>query len=327
MIQTDRYGREINYLRISVTDRCNLRCIYCMPPEGIPLMSHEDILRYEEIIRLAGLVYDLGFRKFRITGGEPLVRRGLPNLVRELAFLGENVDLSITTNGVFLTKYAEELKAAGLRRINISLDTLSKEKFQRISRLNLFDDVIGGISSAIRVGFDPIKINVVVVKGINDDEVLDFAAMTEDQPLWVRFIELMPFSRNNWREENFISADEIRRQIEAKYKLVEIMGSGGVAPAKDFLIENHKGRIGFIAPISKKFCDLCNRIRLTADGHLLPCLHSNIELDIRTPMRAGASDDELKLILQDAMLAKPMGHTLCGGNSEKAGRIMSRVGG
>jgi cyclic pyranopterin phosphate synthase len=327
MSQTDRYGREINYLRISVTDRCNLRCVYCMPPEGVPLMSHDDVLRYEEITRLARLAHEMGFTKFRITGGEPLVRKGVANLVHELAHLGENTDLSLTTNGVLLARYADDLKAAGLRRINISLDTLKREKFQQISRFDLFHEVVSGIRRAIRVGFDPIKINVVVVRGINDDEVLDFVEMTRDQPLWVRFIELMPFSRNNWSNESFVSADEIRRHIETRYQLTEVSRSYASAPAADYRVTGHKGRIGLIAPLSRKFCDLCNRLRLTADGHLLPCLHSAIEMDIRTPMREGASDDELKLILREAMLAKPKGHTLCKDNFERTRRVMSKVGG
>ena len=327
MSQTDRYGREINYLRISVTDRCNLRCIYCMPSEGIPLMSHDDILRYEEIARLARLAHELGFTKFRITGGEPLTRKGLAHLVRELAHLDENIDLAITTNGVLLSRYAEDLKAAGLRRINISLDTLKREKFQQISRFDLFHEVMSGIQRAIEVGFDPIKINVVAVRGVNDDEVLDFVGMTKDQTLWVRFIELMPFSRNNWRYEDFVPADEIKRHIETRYQLTAMSRSDVNAPAVDYLVEGHKGRIGFIAPLSKKFCDFCNRLRLTADGFLLPCLHSAIEMDIKTPMREGASDDELKLILRKAMLAKPKGHTLCRDNFQRIKRIMSKVGG
>ena len=327
MGQTDRYGREINYLRISVTDRCNLRCIYCMPPEGIPLMSHDNILRYEEITRLARLAHELGFTKFRITGGEPLVRRGLTHLVRELAHLGENIDLAITTNGVLLARYAEELKGAGLRRINISLDTLDREKFRQISRFDLFDEVMSGVQRAMEVGFDPIKINVVVVRSVNDDEILDFVEMTKHQPLWVRFIELMPFSRNNWRDEDFVSADEIRRHIETRYQLTEVSRSDANAPAVDYRVQDHKGRIGFIAPLSGKFCDLCNRLRLTADGRLLPCLHSAIEIDIRTPMREGASDEELKLILREAMLAKPKGHTLCRDSFEKTKWDMSKVGG
>lgn len=327
MNQTDRYGRRINYLRISVTDRCNLRCSYCMPPEGIPLMAHDEILKYEEIIRLARLAHGVGFTKFRITGGEPLARKGLPDLVRELARIDKNIDLALTTNGVLLSKYAEELKSAGLRRINISLDTLKREKFQQISRFDLFDEVMSGIERAIQVGFEPIKINVVAVKGVNDDEILDFIEMTKEQPLWVRFIELMPFSRNNWRDESFMSVDEIKEHIETRYQLTAVGQPDTSAPSMDYQVEGHKGYIGFIAPLSEAFCDLCNRLRLTADGHLLPCLHSDMEIDIKTPMRAGASDDELKLILRKAMLAKPKGHTLCDETSERTKRSMSRVGG
>jgi len=325
--QADRYGREINYLRISVTDRCNLRCTYCMPAEGITLMDHGEILRYEEIIRLARLAHELGFTKFRLTGGEPLVRRGIPELVRELAGLGENVDLALTTNGVLLARYAEELKSAGLRRLNISLDTLKKERFQKIARFDLFDEVMLGIKRAVEIGFDPVKINVVVVRGMNDDEILDFVELTKHQPLWVRFIELMPFSKNNWRDEDFVSADEIIHHIETHYELVRTTKSDASAPAIDYQVSGHEGHIGFIAPFSRKFCDLCNRLRLTADGNILPCLHSDIEIDVKTPMRAGASDAELKLILKQATLAKPKSHTLCSDSRKKAKRAMSKVGG
>ena len=290
-------------------------------------MNHDDILRYEEIIRLARLAHGMGFTKFRITGGEPLVRKGLPDLVAELLNLGEDIDLSITTNGVLLAKYAADLKAAGLKRINISLDTLKKEKFQQITRFDLFDDVINGIQSVMEAGFHPIKINVVVVRGMNDDEVMDFVEMTKDQPLWVRFIELMPFSRNNWRNADFISADEMIERIETHYKLTEVSRPDVSAPALDYQVEGYAGQIGFIAPLSRKFCDFCNRIRLTADGHLLPCLHSDIEIDIKTPMREGAPDDELKLVIREAMLAKPEGHTLCRDSFERTRRDMSKVGG
>jgi cyclic pyranopterin phosphate synthase len=327
MGQTDRYGRKINYLRISVTDRCNLRCTYCMPPEGVPPMSHHDILRYEEILRLARLAHEMGFTKFRITGGEPLVRRGVVGLVRELGNLAQDTDLSLTTNGVLLARYAEDLKTAGLHRINISLDTLSREKFQQISRFDLFDEVMNGIRTAIQVGFAPIKINVVVVRGINDDEIMDFVEMTRDQALWIRFIELMPFSRNNWRDEDYVSADEIGERVGKRYQLTAVTGSDINAPAADYLVAGHKGRIGFIAPLSRKFCDLWNRLRLTADGRLLPCLHSAMEIDVRTPMREGASDEDLKLILREAMLAKPREHTMCRENIKNIRRIMSRVGG
>ena len=327
MSQTDRYGRKINYLRISVTDRCNLRCTYCMPPEGVPRMGHDDVLTYEEIDRLARLAHELGFTKFRITGGEPLVRKGLPDLVKSLANLSPDIDLSLTTNGILLSRYAGDLRASGLRRINVSLDTMNREKFQRISRFDRFNEVISGIQRALEMGFDPVKINVVVVRGINDDEILDFVKITENQPLWVRFIELMPFSNNNWREENFVSADEIRRRIETRYQLTEAIRPDASVPAVDYQLGGHRGRIGFIAPLSSKFCDFCNRLRLTAGGRLLPCLHSAIETDIRTPVREGASDDELKLVLREAMLVKPKGHALCKDSFEKTLRGMSKVGG
>jgi len=323
----DKYGRTINYLRISVTDRCNLRCSYCMPADGVPLMGHDEILRYEEIVRLARLAHELGFTKFRLTGGEPLARKGLSDLVRELMTLGENIDLALTTNAVLLARHAEKLRSAGLSRLNISLDTLKKERFQQISRYDLFDEVMSGIQRAVEVGFDPIKINVVMVRGVNDDEILDFVEMTKDQSLWVRFIELMPFNRNNWRDADFVSADEMIARIETRYQLEKISQHDSSAPAVDYQLSGYKGRIGFIAPLSKKFCDLCNRLRLTADGHLLPCLHSAMEIDIKTPMREGASDNELKSTLQKAMMAKPEAHMLCNDGSEKTSRIMSKVGG
>ena len=327
MKQIDRYGRKIDYLRISVTDRCNLRCVYCMPPEGIPLISRSDVLSYEEITRIARLAYEMGFKKFRITGGEPLVRKNLPVLISCLADLGADIDLALTTNGILLAKYAEELKSAGLHRINVSLDTLKREKFKRITRFDLFPEVIKGIDSALNAGFAPVKLNVVAVRGVNDDEVLDFAHLTKDQPLWVRFIELMPFSRNNWSRENFISAEEIRKIIEAKYELIKVKKSYDAAPSSDYMLPQHVGRIGFIASLTENFCASCNRLRLTADGHIVPCLHSPIEIDIGGPMRAGASDDDLRSVLRKAVLAKPRGHRLREEAFRGIDRNMSKVGG
>lgn len=323
----DKYGREINYLRISITDRCNLRCTYCMPTEGISLIDHQDILRYEEITRLAKLSYQLGFRKFRITGGEPLVRKGVTNLIKSISEIGDDIDLSLTTNAVLLAKYADDLKKSGLKRINISLDTLNKAKFKQISRFDLFDDVLDGIKSAIDLGFDPVKINVVVIKGVNDDELLDFVQLAKDKPVYVRFIELMPFHKSKWDFENFISAEDIKLLVESHYHLIESDRQDISSPSSDYLIEGFKGQIGFIAPLSKKFCDNCNRLRLTADGRLLPCLMGSMEIDIKTPMRDGAKDDILKGIIQSAIQKKPKGHNLCKDSVEKVNRAMSRVGG
>jgi GTP 3',8-cyclase len=324
--QIDKYGRKIDYLRISVTDRCNLRCTYCMPSEGISLINHQDILRYEEIIRLTRLAYELGFRKFRITGGEPLVRKGIPSLIKSISELGDDIDLSLTTNAVLLAKYADELKKSGLHRINISLDTLDKAKFKQISRFDLFDDVMNGIKSAIDVGFNPIKINVVVVKNVNDDEILDFVEYATDKPIQVRFIELMPFYKSEWGVENFVSAEDIKSQIESHYHLTEINGDSS-SPAVDYKLDRYEGQIGFIAPVSKKFCDDCNRLRLTADGRLLPCLMGRVEIDVKTSMRDNAPDGEIKAIIQSAMIEKPKGHDLCKDGLEKVNRAMSRVGG
>jgi cyclic pyranopterin phosphate synthase len=324
--QIDKYGRKIDYLRISVTDRCNLRCTYCMPSEGISLINHQEILRYEEIIRLTKLAYELGFRKFRITGGEPLVRKGVPSLIESISEFGDDIDLSLTTNAVLLAKYADELKNAGLKRINISLDTLDKTKFKQISRFDLFNDVIDGIRRSIDIGFNPIKINVVVVQNVNDDEILDFVEFAKDKPIQVRFIELMPFYKSEWGVENFVSAEDIKSRIESHYHLIEINGDSS-SPAVDYNIDGYKGKIGFIAPVSKKFCDNCNRLRLTADGRLLPCLMGNTEIDVKTPMRDGASDDEIKMIIKSAMIEKPKGHDLCKESLDKINRAMSRVGG
>ena len=323
----DTYGRKIDYLRISVTDRCNLRCTYCMPPEGISLMNHEDILRYEEIAKLARIAHEMGFTKFRITGGEPLVRKGLSSLISDIAGLGDDIDLSLTTNGVLLAKYARELKSAGLHRLNISLDTLDGDKFREITRLDFFDDVIKGIECAIKVGFDPIKINVVVVKGVNDDEIIDFVEMTKNKPLCIRFIELMPFGKMGWQKEKLVSSDEIKRQIEEKYVISEANKDNKSVPAREYAIKGHIGQIGFISPLSHSFCAYCNRLRLTADGRLLPCLMDDNNIDIKTPMRQGVSDDELKDVIRSAMKQKPAGHHLCDDASAKTERIMSRIGG
>lgn len=321
----DSYNRRIDYFRISVTDRCNLRCLYCMPSEGIKLVSHDEILRYEEIIRLSQIVYELGFRKFRITGGEPLCRKGISYLISGIAKINSDIDLSITTNGILLSKYADELKSAGLSRVNISLDTLNKEKFKEITNFDLFEEVINSINRAIETGFDPIKINVVIVRGVNDDEILNFVEFVKDKPLFVRFIELMPFRKNNWNEKKFISSAEIRQIIDKHYNLLNIENTFLNGPSVNYKIDGYKGKIGFISPLTEKFCISCNRLRLTADGHLLPCLMSDREIDIKGPMRSGATDKELMTIIQSAILSKPKGHDL--NKTCITTREMSRIGG
>lgn len=321
----DKYSRKIDYFRISVTDRCNLRCSYCMPPEGIKLISHDEILRYEEIIRLSEIAYKLGFRKFRITGGEPLCRKGISFLISGIAKINTNIDLSLTTNGVLLAKYVDELKSAGLSRVNISLDTLDRQKFKEITKSDLLDEVVNSIDKAIEVGLSPVKVNVVVVRGVNDDEILNFVEFVKDKPIFVRFIELMPFMRNNWDKEKFISSVEIKQIIDKHFNLLSIEDSYSNGPSVDYKIGGYKGKIGFISPLSEKFCGSCNRLRLTSDGHLLPCLMSNIEIDIKFAMRNGATDKELMNIMQNAIIKKPEGHRL--GKTYNTLREMSKIGG
>jgi len=304
----DRFGRTISYLRISVTDRCNLRCMYCMPVQGISLVRHEDILRYEEIVRLVRIAIDLGFRKFRLTGGEPLVRKGVVELVERLAHLNEDISLAMTTNGVLLSETAHALKAAGLDRINVSLDTLDRAKYRRITGFDAFDQVMEGIREAKSVGFEPLKINVVAMRGINDDEIGDFVRLSKEG-MEVRFIELMPFRAEGW-PDLYISGAEIREEIAKSFRLRRTDEGTKAGPAKMYRAEDWPGRIGFIEPISSHFCEACNRMRLTADGFLKPCLLSDAEVDLKTPLRTGATDEDIAALFERAVWEKPRGHRL-----------------
>jgi len=273
----DNWGREIDYLRISVTDRCNLRCKYCMPEEGIEFKKHDDILRYEQIIKIVKIGKKLGIKKVRITGGEPLVRKDLSKLINGLNML-ELKDISITTNGVLFAEQAAALKKAGLDRVNLSIDTLKKDKYKKITRRDRFEDVISGIEAAFNFGFAPVKLNVVLMKGINDDELLDFARLILDKPIHVRFIEYMPLGE----EINgavYYDMKKAKEKIEKEFKLenTEVTGNG---PANYYKISGSKGSIGFISPISEHFCLECNRLRLTADGKFRPCLARDLEVEI-----------------------------------------------
>lgn len=308
----DRYGRKINNLRISVTDRCNLRCFYCKPAGEVSLIGYDQILSYEEIVEVVRLAVGWGFKKFRLTGGEPLIRQGIVQLVEALAKLGIP-DLSLTTNGTLLGKYAQDLKEAGLKRINIGLDTLKADKFSRITRSDCFHEVIRGLEVALKMGFSPVKINAILLKGINDDEILDFMRLTEDRPLEVRFIELMPFGGHGRWSANFISADEVKLRIERSFALEPMASKEGDGPAVRYKVEGHRGTLGLIAPVSNSFCMSCNRIRLTSDGHLRPCLFSDGEIDIKNPLHQGATDEELKALFMKAVAAKPQKHLLNGG--------------
>jgi len=334
---SDPFNRPINYLRISVTDRCNLRCIYCMPAEGIRLLSHDEILTYEEIASIVRLAAELGINKLRLTGGEPLVRARLPELVAMLAKINTIDDISLTTNGVLLKEYASELKQAGLKRVNVSLDSLNQDKFERITRYRKLNDVLQGIEAAKACGLNPVKINMVVMRGINDDEILDFAKLTITEGWHVRFIELMPFVTDNPPEghstgrkanshSQFMSADEIKERLGGLGELKPCLPITGNGPAKYFRFPQASGTIGFITPVSQHFCFNCNRLRLTAEGKLRPCLLSDSEVDLRQPLRSGASPDKLKQVITEAIQKKPKEHQLSRGHISKK-RLMSQVGG
>jgi cyclic pyranopterin phosphate synthase len=332
MAHLDAYDRPISYLRLSVTDRCNLRCIYCMPPQGVASRAHGDILRYEEIETIVRAAAELGITKVRITGGEPLVRLGIADLVRTIAHIPGIDDLAMTTNGVLLARHAQELADAGLHRVNISLDTLDPQRFRRITRRGELADVLDGIHAARQAGLRPIKVNTVVIRGLNDDEVVELAAKTLDAEWWnIRFIELMPVGNGelmsrSW-ERLVVTAREIRQKIESE--LGELKPAGmrtGGGPARYYRLPGARGTLGFIAPVSEHFCYRCNRLRLTADGQLRPCLLSDQEVDLRTPLREGADTDQIKELIVEGIRRKPMRHRL-EEHVLPESRAMSEIGG
>jgi cyclic pyranopterin phosphate synthase len=324
----DRFGRLIKYLRISITDRCNLRCIYCMPPEGITSKPREEILRMEEILRAADVALQLGINKFRLTGGEPLLRKGVIPFIKALALRPEVDDIAITTNGILLPQLAERLRDAGAKRLNISLDTLDEEKYRQITRGGNLKQVWAGIKKVLSLGFEPVKINTVALRGFNEGEVVDFARLTREYPLHVRFIELMPIG-SSWgmADNSFISCGEVRSKIERVLgEMQPVSGVKGSGPAEYFTIPGARGSIGFIHAMSNHFCAGCNRLRLTADGKLRPCLHDQHEVSLVNALRAGAGDKELQQLFQKAVDLKPANHHLATGASAK-GRGMCQIGG
>ena len=332
----DSHGRTIDYLRISLTDRCNLRCIYCMPEEGVHALAHEDILSLEEIERIVHIAAGMGITRVRLTGGEPLVRRGVVDLVRAIGETPGIQSVALTTNGILLPRMADSLKAAGLSRVNISLDTLNPEQYAVITRRGSFDEAMAGIDAALEAGFSPVKINAVVVKSLNQD-VLSFARMSIDRPLHVRFIEYMPVGESagacgcGWGKGDVVASDELRAMIDAQacaagigpLKPASKHRPAGWGPARYFEFENAQGTVGFISPLSRHFCSECNRLRLTADGKIRPCLFSDEEFDVREALRSGASDDAVRAVLYAALGAKPDDH------HDKVGtdRGMSQIGG
>lgn len=323
----DHYERPISYLRISVTDRCNLRCVYCMPEEGIQLGSHDAMLRYEEIARLARLATDIGITKVRLTGGEPLVRAGIVDLVRMLSAIRRIQDLSMTTNGALLARYAPALAKAGLHRVNVSLDTLDGLKFGQLTRGGELSATLDGIRAAEEAGLAPVKINVVVARGMNDDELAAFAMETLAHAWHVRFIEIMPLGEGAlWADDGYMPSGEMRRIIQEALGPLDPAQVEGNGPARYWRIPGAQGTIGFISPVSEHFCAHCNRLRLTADGRLLPCLLSGTEIDVRSSLRQGADDDALRGLFLAAISAKPDGHHLAEHRVPEA-RLMSQTGG
>lgn len=323
----DRFGREHNYLRVSVTDRCNLRCAYCMPPEGIELKPQSQILTFEEIETLARLFVSLGVTKIRVTGGEPLVRKGAVDLCRRIAAIPGLETLALSTNGLLLPKHAATLKDAGVRQINISLDTLQHERFRRITQRDDFDDVLRGIAAARSAGFRPLKLNTVVIRGFNDDELPDFIRFADEHELCVRFIEYMPFPGNNWREHDTVPYSEMRSAIEAAYTLVPLRPVESGETAKNFRVDGTRATVGFITTMTEHFCSTCSRLRLTADGRLRNCLFGSGELDLKSLLRSGASVATLHHAIVTSLHTKWDRHPSATELVAKQSRAMVAIGG
>lgn len=318
----DRFSRTISYLRLSLTDRCNLRCIYCMPEEShdknthvktLKFLEHTDLLSYEELLRVVRLAVSMGMNKLRLTGGEPLVRKGVMDFIHQLSVIDGLEEIRLTTNGVLLEEHAERLYAEGVRHVNVSLDTLQPEKFKYITGKDHFNKVWAGLLAAKRIGFK-IKLNVVAMKGLNDDEFQDFARLAFEQPFQVRFIEFMPVGeKTSWNKGKFIRADEIMIQLAKVGNLTALEKPHGKGPARIFELvspDGRNGEVGFISPISHHFCDECNRLRLTSEGMLRSCLLNDDETDLKSLIRKGTSDKELVQSIKKTVLNKPQGHTL-----------------
>lgn len=321
----DQFQRRIEYLRISITDRCNLRCKYCMPETGVQWIPHESILSYEEILRLIRVSTSLGFKRFRITGGEPLVRQGVMDFLNDASKIPGVEDLMLTTNGMLLPEMAFDLKATGVNRVNISLDTLDPDRFREITRGGDVNKVIQGVFRSLEAGLNPVKLNVVVVRDFNSDELPKFVELARNYPLHVRFIELMPIGISSEHRNDFVPIAEMKEilGLDGLEATRDIVGGG---PAEYITSEGFEGSIGFISALSRHFCNTCNRVRLTADGKLRPCLHSSKEVDLRQALRGEKTDEELSDIFAQAVWHKPAEHHM----NEQAWedkRMMSQIGG
>jgi cyclic pyranopterin phosphate synthase len=324
----DGHGRLISDLRVSITDRCNFRCQYCMPAEGLPWLDRAEILSFEEIERLVRIFVGIGIRDVRLTGGEPLVRRQMPQLVAMLARIDGLADLSLTTNGFLLEGMAGDLVGAGLRRINVSLDSLSRDRFFQITRRDALPRVIAGLETLERYPeLSPVKVNCVAMRGFTEDEVLPFARLARRKPYEVRFIEFMPLDADHaWSEDQVLTGREIREMIDSVYP-IEPLSRESHATARLYRFRDGSGTIGFINPVSEPFCADCNRIRLTAEGKLRTCLFSLHETDLREPLRSDVDDAELQLIIREAVWQKELKHRVSEPGFRQPSRSMSRIGG
>ncbi len=325
---TDAFKRPITYLRVSVTDRCNLRCVYCMPEAGLPWIAKPDILSYEEIAEIVRAAAQVGVRSIRLTGGEPLIRRDLDRLVAMIAAIPGIDDIALSTNGLLLAEQAPALRAAGLTRANVSLDTLREDRFTAIARRPGLNRVLEGIDAALAAGIGPLKINCVVMRGQNDDELEAFGALTRERAVHIRFIEVMPVTENvELQRDAWISSDEVLDRLRGLGELHAVPNPHGNGPARTFAYDGAPGTVGVISPLAHDYCETCNRVRLSADGRLKLCLFGDHLIDLRTPLRAGGGEAAIVELLRGAMHVKPERHHLALGETASAMRAFSEIGG
>lgn len=325
MALVDSFGRVATDLRVSLTDRCNLRCTYCMPAEGLPWLPSPELLTDDELVRLVRLAVQEGVRTVRLTGGEPLLRAGVVGLVARLA--GLDVDLALTTNGLSLTRLAQPLADAGLRRVNVSLDTIRPERFAELTRRDRFHDVVAGLAAATKAGLSPVKVNAVPMRGVNDDELADLLDWCLERGYELRFIEQMPLDpQHSWERASLVDAEEILAALGERHTLTpcDVRGS---APAETWLVDGGPAKVGVVASVTRPFCGSCDRLRLTADGQLRTCLFARIESDLRAPMREGASDEQLVERMRVAIMGKKAGHGIDDPGFLQPDRPMSAIGG
>ena len=324
----DSFGRIHTDLRVSLTDRCNLRCRYCMPEEGLAWLPRDEVLNADEIVRLVRIGAErLGIRSIRLTGGEPLLRRDLVDIVRRLAEIEPSLELAMTTNGIGLARVAQSLKDAGLARMNVSLDTLRRDRFEEIARRDRLDDVLEGIAAAKAAGLDPVKVNAVLMRGVNDDEIVDLAHFAVESGCQVRYIEAMPLdAQGAWSRETVVTAEEILERLAEKFEL-EAVDVEASAPAHLWRLAGTDARVGVVASVTRAFCGDCNRVRLTADGQLRNCLFASTETDLRALMRSGADDDALEQAWRTCIAGKARGHGINDIDFQQPARPMSAIGG